>query len=82
MRRTRITFRQAFNVKNGSPVMNDLGHEVGFVAGCERVPDTEGQHSIHAGHVIEGPLWEVTADIDEKAAKGKLQCFEPTLPIP
>ncbi len=81
MGRTRMTFRQIFSVTPGTPVMNDLGHEVGFVVGCERVPDS-GVQQRHAGHIIDGPLWEVTADIDNTATKGKLQCFEPTLPIP
>lgn len=83
MANVRTQFRLQFKVKNGTAVMNDLGQEVGVVIGCEQVPDSEGRQHIggHNGHSVEGPLWEVTADIAAEALNGKLQCLEPTFSV-
>lgn len=78
----RTSFRLQYKVKNGTPVMNELGQEVGTVIGCEKIPNSEGQQQLSpAGSMIEGPLWEVTAEVEETALKGTLQCFEPTMPV-
>lgn len=79
---TRTSFRLQYKVKNGTAVMNELGQEVGTVIGCEQVPNSEGQQLGPSGSMVEGPLWEVTADVEEAALKGKLQCMEPTMPVP
>jgi hypothetical protein len=78
-----MQFRLQFKVQNGTAVMNDLGHEVGFVVGCEQVPGSEGHQRIGgaSGRLVEGPLWEVTADIAAEAVNSKLQCLEPTFPV-
>lgn len=77
----RTSFRLQYKVKNGSPVMNELGQEVGLVVDCEKVPNSEGQQLGPSGSMVEGPLWEIQADVEEDALKGKLQCMEPTMPV-
>lgn len=76
----RTKFRLPYKVKNGTDVLNEYGHTVGCVIGCEQI-GSPGVPIKHADRLVDGPLWEIEADIEEAALNGKLQCMEPTFPV-
>ncbi len=83
MSQTRITFVLPFKVTAGMPVYDTKGNEVGVVMECEgNEPQDNGMYLNRDGNVIDRQTFTITADVEESVAKERLQCMEPTLPIP
>lgn len=75
-----IEFHLPFKPQQGALVLNELGERVGEVVGVEMMAGDRDQFLDDEGNQVHGPVFLITANVEEAAAKSKLQCLEPTFP--
>lgn len=79
--RVRIQFNLPHSVKHGADVMDQLGKSVGQVVGVRQNEKEDKPYLNRDGAPVEGPWFIITADVEEEAKGGKLQCLQQIGPL-
>jgi len=74
----RVTFQSPFDVKVGSDVMDDKGNRVGQVLEARMAEDSDEPYVDRNGMSLDR-RYVITADVEDYAVEGKLQCFQTPL---